>query len=125
MTTAMPRVLLVEPQFVLRRTLAAVARDLGLADVDEAATLGAAERAAQARPYDVIVLSSEAAPDAADALARLVAAAHATRAVLLLAPAHPEPSIPHAVLRKPVNIRALVKLLESEPQVGKPVPRFS
>jgi len=111
MSSALPRVLLVEPQFVLRRTVATVARDLRLADVDEAATLGAAEHLAQTQRYDGVVLSSGAAPDAADALARLVAQTRATRGLLLLAPAHAEPATPHAVLRRPVNVKALVKLL--------------
>jgi hypothetical protein len=111
MTDALPQVLLVEPNFVLRRTLVAVARDMRMADVHEAANLGVAERLAAERPYNVVVLASEVAPDGAAALEALVAACSASRALLLLDPQHPVPDTRHPVLRKPVNVKAVLKAL--------------
>lgn len=119
MKDALPRVLLVEPQFVLRRTLAAVARDMQLADVQEAASFGAAERLAGLQRYDVVVLASDAASDSGAALATLAATAGAGRALLLLAPGHPEPVTPHPVLRKPVNVKALLQLLARTPAMPR------
>jgi AmiR/NasT family two-component response regulator len=111
MADALPQVLLVEPQFVLRRTLAAVAHEMQLAQVHEAPNLGVAERLAALRRYDVVVLSGDAAADGAAALAALVASTGAARALLLLSPQQPEPATPHAVLRKPVNVKAVLKVL--------------
>ena len=42
MTAQLPRILLVEPQFVLRRTIVMVARDLGMVDFHEASSVGRA-----------------------------------------------------------------------------------
>ena len=42
MTALLPRILLVEPQFVLRRTIVMVARDLGMVDFHEASSVGRA-----------------------------------------------------------------------------------
>jgi AmiR/NasT family two-component response regulator len=79
-----PRVLLVEPNFILRRTLAEAARLRGLATVDEAATLEQAQALAVAQRYALVVLAQEAADAAPDAaLAQLVALARAPRGVLL------------------------------------------
>ncbi len=42
MSAMLPRILLVEPQFVLRRTMVMVARDLGMVDFHEASSVGRA-----------------------------------------------------------------------------------
>ena len=42
MTAPLLRILLIEPQFVLRRTMAMVARDLGVVDFHEASSVGRA-----------------------------------------------------------------------------------
>lgn len=55
-----PQVLLVEPQFVLRRTVATVAAELGLADVHEAAGPEAAGRLLAATRFDAMVLDIDA-----------------------------------------------------------------
>lgn len=52
----LPQVLLVEPQFVLRRTVAAVARELGIAQVHEAASHEAAGRLLADIRFDALVL---------------------------------------------------------------------
>ncbi len=49
--------LLVEPQFLLRRTVAAVARDMRLANPQELTSIEAAERLVAARGFDALFLS--------------------------------------------------------------------
>ena len=56
MTAPLPRVLLVEPQFVLRRTIAMVARDLGMVDFYEASNVGRARTLFAADALDRLVL---------------------------------------------------------------------
>ena len=56
MTAPLPRMLLVEPQFVLRRTLVAVGRDLGIAAFHEAASLERARTLLLAQAYQGLVL---------------------------------------------------------------------
>lgn len=68
MTALLPRILLVEPQFVLRRTLVAVARDMGIAAFDEAVNLERARTLLLAEVYEGLVLDFQ---DPARALALL------------------------------------------------------
>ena len=68
MTAALPRMLLVEPQFVLRRTLVAVGRDLALVAFHEAANLERARTLLMAQAYQGLVLDFQ---DSARALALL------------------------------------------------------
>lgn len=51
------RLLLVEPQFVLRRTVSTMARDMGLADVQEATGTAIAERLLQERRFDALLIA--------------------------------------------------------------------
>lgn len=51
------RLLLLEPQYVLRRTVALMARDMGLADVQEATTPAVAERLLQERRFDAMLVA--------------------------------------------------------------------
>lgn len=51
-----PSVLLVEPQFVLRRTLCAVAADLGLAQVTEAFSIESAQSKLKSTTFDALIL---------------------------------------------------------------------
>jgi len=63
MNAPLPRILLVEPQFVLRRTIAMVARDLGMLDFHEASSVGRARTLLAAEAYAGLVLDlSEGAP---------------------------------------------------------------
>lgn len=68
MTAALPRMLLVEPQFVLRRTLVAVGRDLAIVAFDEAANLERGRTLLLAQAYQGVVLDFQ---DSARALALL------------------------------------------------------
>ena len=96
MTAQLPRILLVEPQFVLRRTIVMVARDLGMVDFHEeqqALELLGDLRLGQfatARDARVVVLAADAKPDAATRLQALGAA---------------------CVLNKPVRISDLLNTL--------------
>lgn len=63
MTASLPRILLIEPQFVLRRTIVMVARDLGVVDFHEASTVGRAQTLLAGAAYDGLVLDlAEGAP---------------------------------------------------------------
>ena len=55
--TAKPVLLLFEPFFVLRHTVAAVARELGLADIVEATSLDAATQLLERRSFDACLVS--------------------------------------------------------------------
>jgi hypothetical protein len=53
------KLLLVEPQFLLRRTVAAVARDMRLADPKEVTTIEHAESLVSLHAYDALFLSMD------------------------------------------------------------------
>lgn len=57
-TTRAPirRLLLVEPQFLFRRTIVAVARELELADVEEATSVAAAVSLVALRQFDALII---------------------------------------------------------------------
>lgn len=63
--------LLVEPQFLFRRTVAAVARDLRLATIHEATTLAAAERLMATTSFDALILSLDEKAHALELLERV------------------------------------------------------
>ena len=54
--TKLPQVLLVEPQFVLRRTLCSVGAELGLAAVTEALSIEAAQAKLKVGSFDALIL---------------------------------------------------------------------
>lgn len=54
--TKLPQVLLVEPQFVLRRTLCSVSAELGLAAVTEALSVEAALAKLKVASFDALIL---------------------------------------------------------------------
>lgn len=56
MTVPIPRILLLEPQFVLRRTIVMVARDLGVVDFHEASSVGRARTLLADETYSGMVL---------------------------------------------------------------------
>ena len=56
-TVSSGSLLLVEPQFVLRRTVATMARDMGLAVVQEATSPGVAERLLSERRFDAMLIA--------------------------------------------------------------------
>ncbi len=51
------RLLLVEPQFVLRRTVSTMARDMGLADVQEATSPAVAEKMLAERRFNALLVA--------------------------------------------------------------------
>lgn len=63
--------LLVEPQFVLRRTVATLARDMGLADVQEATSLAGAERLLSERRFHALLIALDDDGEAVELLRRL------------------------------------------------------
>ncbi|MDY0106553.1 MAG: response regulator, partial [Giesbergeria sp.] len=71
MTAPLPRILLVEPQFVLRRTMAMVARDLGMVDFHEASSVGRACTLLASEAYEGLVLDLQEGPQAMELLGDL------------------------------------------------------
>jgi hypothetical protein len=63
--------LLVEPQFLLRRTVAAVARDMRLAHPQEITTVEAAARLLSVRSFDALFLSLDEGDRAIDLMQRV------------------------------------------------------
>jgi len=63
--------LLVEPQFLLRRTVAAVARDMRLADPKEVTTIEQAESLVSLHPYDALFLSMDEESAALELMSRV------------------------------------------------------
>ncbi len=63
--------LLVEPQFLLRRTVAAVARDMRLANPQEITSIEAASRALSVYTYDALFLSLDEGDIAIDLMQRV------------------------------------------------------
>ena len=71
MSTMLPRILLVEPQFVLRRTMVMVARDLGMVDFQEASSVGRARALLATDAYEGVVLDLQEGPQALELLSEL------------------------------------------------------
>lgn len=129
---ALPQVLLVEPQFVLRRTVATVARELGMAQVTEAASHEAAGRMLADGRFDALVLDVDAEGRALRVLAQLragpagsPAASPADLPVLALVdPAGPPAHGPLAALQvtqllaRPFKARALLEAVAALVRAG-------
>ncbi len=121
MTTPLPRILLVEPQFVLRRTIAMVARDLGVVDFHEASNVGRAQTLLASEAYDGLVLDLAEAPQAMELLDDLRQGKFATPLdvpVVVLATdgksveaAHLQALGVACVLAKPVRISDLLRAI--------------
>ena len=71
MSAMLPRILLVEPQFVLRRTMVMVARDLGMVDFQEASSVGRARALLATDAYEGVVLDLQEGPQALELLSEL------------------------------------------------------
>lgn len=121
MTALLPRILLVEPQFVLRRTIVMVARDLGMVDFHEASSVGRARTLLAAQTYDGLVLDLHEEQLALELLGELrlgrFATARDARVVVLAADANPDAATrvqalgATCVLNKPVRISDLLHTL--------------
>ena len=79
------RLLLVEPQFVLRRTVSTLARDMGLADVQEATSTAVAERLLYERRFDAMLIAIDDDGQAVELVRRLRAGESAQPADLPVA----------------------------------------
>ena len=93
MTAPLPRVLLIEPQFVLRRTIVMVARDLGMVDFHEASNVGRARTLLAGDAFDGLVLDVQEGAQAMELLSDLRQGRFATaldvRVVVLAADGKP------------------------------------
>ena len=72
------RLLLVEPQFVLRRTVSTMAREMGLADVQEATSSAQAQKLLHDRRFDGLLIAIDEDGEALELVRRVRAgeAAH-------------------------------------------------
>ena len=126
MTVQLPRLLLIEPQLVLRRTMVMVARDLGIVDFHEASNVGRARALLAGDAFDGLVLDLQEGLAAMELLkdlrqgkfatpqdARVYALAAATEA---LDDRGLESLGVVRVLRKPVRIRDLLDAIVGGPE---------
>lgn len=131
MSTMLPRILLVEPQFVLRRTMVMVARDLGMVDFHEASSVGRARALLGTGAYEGMVLDLQEGPLALELLGELRQGRFATprdaRVVVLAggggSPVHAErlQGLDVArVLGKPVRISELLDAVVGVQEEGAP-----
>ena len=130
MSTMLPRILLVEPQFVLRRTLVMVARDLGRVDFHEASSVGRARALLATGAYEGLVLDLQEGPQALELLGELRQGRFATprdaRVVVLAGGGSPVDAERlqgldvDRVLGKPVRISELLDAVVGVQEEGAP-----
>jgi CheY-like chemotaxis protein len=128
---AATKVLLVDDDYVVRCTLAAVLEERGF-DVTSAATVSEALKLISSNSYDVL-LSDLHMPGAGDGLTVVGAMRHANpKAVTMLLSAFPEmDAAAHAILRqadqilvKPMAVTALVEAIMERLAIGPPAVRI-
>lgn len=122
MSPPLPNILLLEPQFVLRRTIAMVAKDLGRVEFHEASSAGRARTLLAGAAYAGLVLDAQEGAPVQALLRELRQGRFATPAdapVLLLGAdgldggGAPWQALGvHGVLDKPVRIAALLDALD-------------
>ena len=130
MSAMLPRILLVEPQFVLRRTMVMVARDLGMVDFQEASSVGRARALLATDAYEGVVLDLQEGPQALELLSELRQGRFATprdaRVVVLAGGGSPvDTERLHGlavarVLGKPVRISELLDAVAGVQEEGAP-----
>ena len=130
MSTMLPRILLVEPQFVLRRTMVMVARDLGMVDFHEASSVGRARALLGTGAYEGLVLDLQEGPQALELLGELRQGRFATprdaRVVVLAGGGSPvnaerlQGLDVDRVLGKPVRISELLDAVVGVQEEGAP-----
>ena len=130
MSTMLPRILLVEPQFVLRRTMVMVARDLGMVDFHEASSVGRARALLATGAYEGLVLDLQEGPQALELLGELRQGRFATprdaRVVVLAGGGSPvnaerlQGLDVDRVLGKPVRISELLDAVAGVQEEGAP-----
>ena len=126
----LPRILLVEPQFVLRRTMVMVARDLGMVDFQEASSVGRARALLATGAYEGMVLDLQEGPQALELLGELRQGRFATprdaRVVVLAGGGSPVDAERlqgldvARVLGKPVRISELLDAVVGVQEEGAP-----
>ena len=130
MSAMLPRILLVEPQFVLRRTMVMVARDLGMVDFHEASSVGRARALLATGAYEGLVLDLQEGPQALELLGELRQGRFATprdaRVVVLAGGGSPvnaerlQGLDVARVLGKPVRISELLDAVVGVQEEGAP-----
>lgn len=130
MSAMLPRILLVEPQFVLRRTMVMVARDLGMVDFHEASSVGRARALLATGAYEGLVLDLQEGPQALELLSELRQGRFATprdaRVVVLAGGGSPVDAERlqgldvARVLGKPVRISELLDAVVGVQEEGAP-----
>ena len=130
MSAMLPRILLVEPQFVLRRTMVMVARDLGMVDFHEASSVGRARALLATGAYEGLVLDLQEGPQALELLGELRQGRFATprdaRVVVLAGGGSPvnaerlQGLDVDRVLGKPVRISELLDAVVGVQEEGAP-----
>ena len=130
MSAMLPRILLVEPQFVLRRTMVMVARDLGMVDFQEASSVGRARALLATDAYEGVVLDLQEGPQALELLSELrqgrFATPRDTRVVVLAGGGSPVDAERlqgldvARVLDKPVRISELLDAVVGVQEEGAP-----
>ena len=130
MSAMLPRILLIEPQFVLRRTMVMVARDLGMVDFHEASSVGRARALLATGAYEGLVLDLQEGPQALELLGELRQGRFATprdaRVVVLAGGGSPVDAERlqgldvARVLGKPVRISELLDAVVGVQEEGAP-----
>lgn len=130
MSAMLPRILLVEHQFVLRRTMVMVARDLGMVDFHEASSVGRARALLATGAYEGLVLDLQEGPQALELLCELRQGRFATprdaRVVVLAGGGSPVDAERlqgldvARVLGKPVRISELLDAVVGVQEEGAP-----
>lgn len=123
------RLLLVEPQFVLRRTVSTLARDMGLADVQEATSTSVAEKLLVERRFNALLIALDEEGEALELLRRLRAGETAQASDLPIAVTAMSCDIELALrmkqldvcrlLLKPFKVRGMLEVISA---LGAPEP---
>lgn len=123
------RLLLVEPQFVLRRTVSTMARDMGLATVQEATSAAIAERLMFERRFDALLIALDDAGEALELVRRLRAGEASHPADMLVAATASACDVELALklkqldvcrlLLKPFKVRGMLEVISA---LGAPEP---
>lgn len=123
------RLLLVEPQFVLRRTVATMAREMGLADVQEATSPALAERLLHERRFDALLIALDDEGEALKLVGRIRAGESPYPADLPVAATAGSCDVELALRLKELDVRRLLLkpfkvrgMLEAISALGAPAP---